>query len=144
MIPCDFKISPFVAPLLHSYYYCFLLAESHKYYELVVVELWWGIRFADSDWHITWFVISFFNNGWTAGKMRTRRKGSWVVKIVLETSHALCSHIFLLPFQTAQCKPPQSASQYQSLYYGYQQQHSYEQNDEANGEEYGVVRGGGG
>jgi hypothetical protein len=37
MIPCDFKISSFVAPLLDFCYSCFLLAESHKYYEVVVV-----------------------------------------------------------------------------------------------------------
>jgi hypothetical protein len=57
-------------------------------------------------------------------------------------SHALYSHVFSFPFQPVQCKPPQSASPYQSLYYGYQKQHSYEQNDEGNGEEYWVVRGG--
>jgi hypothetical protein len=37
MIPRDFKIGPFVAPLLHFCYSCFLLADSHKYYEILVV-----------------------------------------------------------------------------------------------------------
>jgi hypothetical protein len=52
---------------------------------------------------------------------------------------------YILPsIPTAQCKPPQSAPPYQSSYYGYQQQHSYEENDEANGAEYGVSTGEGG
>jgi len=63
------------------------------------------------------------------------------VIIVLKASHALCSHIFSLLFQPAQYKPPQSAPPCQSLYNGYQQQHSYEQNDEPNGGEYWVVSG---